>query len=112
MKTYEFPYTGSGGKGDGWAGSVSVDLTDEQAYRLDKSISSGKFDDFEDDCSLDDIREIVWKACITDTVNNYLICDPEYLNEFGEEDSSEEECAEKLLDSNGATIHYPGTNWW
>ena len=112
MMKYEFPYTGSGGKGDGWAGAVYVELTDDQAQRLEASIASKQFDDFEDDPSLNDIRQLVWEAAINDTVENYSICDLDYLQECGDEGDSLEECAEKLLESNGATIHYPGTEWW
>lgn len=112
MKTYEFPYTGSGGPGDGWAGAVTVDLTDEQAERLEASMENEEFEDFEDDDSLEDIKKEVWEAMIADTVSNYCLSDPDYLRECGRKGDSLEVCAKKLLKSNLATVHYPGTEWW
>ena len=109
MKTYEFPYTGNGGKGDGWVGAVTVKLTDEQADLLEASMEDEEVEDFEDDYTLIDIEKIVMAAIIDNTVKD---SDPDYLREFGEEEDSLEECARKLLYSNGVTIHYPGSNWW
>ncbi len=110
MKTFEFPYSGSGGPGDSWEGSVSVELTDEQAERLEASMASRKFEFIEDDESLEDICQIVWKAVIADTICNN---EPEYLRELYDADESDslEDCAQWFLDDNGASIYYPGTNW-
>ena len=110
MKTYEFPYSGSGGPGDSWEGAVNVELTDEQAGRLEASMTSKKFEFIEDDDSLEDIRQLVWKAVIADVINN---SEPEYLREPYDVDESVplEDCAQWFLDDNGASIYYPGTKW-
>ena len=105
MKTFKFPYSGTGGPGDSWSGYTIVELTDEQAALLDASISSGSFDDIDEDPALDDICQKVWKSIIADTISNY---DEKELREYGTKRDSLEKCAKKLLDRSCASIHYPG----
>ena len=38
MSTYEFPYSGSGGKGDTWEGTIDVELSEEDYARVEASI--------------------------------------------------------------------------
>ena len=111
MKTYEIPYSGSGGPGDSWSSYVTVELSDEQAERLAASIDSEKYDDFEDDSSLSDIYNLVWEKMVDQNMDSWKY-DPDYLRSFGKKKDSLRTCAEKMLESNCATIHYPRKDPW
>ena len=108
MKTYDFIYATCC-----WCdvGTISVELTDEQAERLEKIIKVNTkrdiFDSvrpFEQEESLIDVYRFVWKTLIEDTANTR---DPDELREFGDEESSLEACANAYLNSNAVIIFYP-----
>lgn len=61
MRTYTFPY----GSGE-WDGAIDVDLTDDQAARLDVSMQNEGFH-LDEDPSLDDIWQKVHDQIIAET---------------------------------------------
>lgn len=84
MKTYEFPYGGTGGPHghDSWDSVIEVELTDEEAARLEASArASGMCWHLEDDEAIDDIRERIERLIIVET----LAAIPDVIEELREE---------------------------
>ena len=111
MKTYDFPYSDILNY---WHDSVTVEMTDEQAGRLEAQMEINKkartveeFTHFQECEYLEDIRRFVWKAVIEDIARKN---DPEYLRRFGDEGCSLEVCANALITAEGISPFWPGTD--
>ena len=60
MKTYYFPYGGSSGKHDTWDSIIDVELTDEEAERLEASAKAEERWRLDEDPELQDIYDKVY----------------------------------------------------
>lgn len=60
MKTYIFPYGGSSGKHDTWDSEIEVELTDEEAARLEASAVKDYRYGLDEDLELEDIYDKVY----------------------------------------------------
>ena len=100
MKTYAFFVVGCAGKGDTWSYDLDVELTDEEAERLEASARKEPRWRLEEDPEISDIYDKVYEALleneiknvdedhIADELDDYLSDDdnwedPEYSDELG-----------------------------
>ncbi len=109
MDTYEFPYSGSGGKGDTWEGIIDVELSDEDYARVEASIKKGHFRMCEDD-EIDDIYQRIYDMIIDVTLE--IERDNDMIDEYREdydcdEDATDRDVIELFLDEQGCSISYP-----
>ena len=114
MKEYEFPYFGSGGKGDTWEGSITIVLSDEEDMRLRRSAESDVWFRLSDDPGLSDICEKILEGAYEQEINNLLEWDDridEFREEYMEEDDPDnlpiEIILRRFLDTQGIGINYP-----
>ena len=109
MSYYEFPYSGSGGKGDTWEGTIDVELSDEDYARVEASIKGGCFR-MCDDPEIEDIYDAIYEKVIDVTLEIEKDIDmiEEHRETYGlDEDATEREVIETYLDEQGCSISYP-----
>ena len=109
MGWYEFPYGGSGGKGDTWEGTIDVELSDEDYARVEASIKGG-CSDMGDDPEIADIYEAIYEKIIDVTLESERDIDmiDEYREDYDcDEDTTDREVIEIFLDEQGCSINYP-----
>lgn len=114
MKKYDFPYYGSGGKGDSWDNIVSVVLSDEEDRRLRQSAESEKWFRLSEDPDLNDTYKKVLEAAYKQEIKNLSVLDEmfdEYREDFSEDDDPEdlpiEVILRRYLDEQCIGINYP-----
>ncbi|MBR6084382.1 MAG: hypothetical protein IKP61_02045 [Spirochaetales bacterium] len=114
MKEYDFPYYGSGGKGDSWDNKVSVVLSDEEDRRLRQSAESEKWYRLSEDPDLNDIYLRVLEAAYKQEIQNLSVLKEmynEYREDFSEDDDPEdlpiEVILRRYLDEQCIGINYP-----
>ena len=91
MKSYIFPYYVSFGKGDNTDGCVTVELTDEEAVRLENSAHEKSRWRLSEDPALEDIFDKVYKKLIEAEIQNILEND-DFIDDLREDfDESDEE---------------------
>ena len=106
MKVYEFPYSGSGGKGDSWEAMIDVKLTDEESERLIASAKS--HDDMDEDSQIDDIYQKVYQKIVDENMVNVSDMIDEFRSDYNmPEDATDREVVEEYLDNQRIHIHYP-----
>lgn len=105
-KLVEFPYSGSGGKGDSWEGTIEVELTDEEIERL--KASEEKYLRFVLADDVDDIYSKVYERIVDNELEvlRFMIDELRDDNEM-DEDATDREVIEEHLDSQGMCISYP-----
>lgn len=107
MKTYEFPFCGSGGPGDTWEGSISIDLSELDYARLEASISSGHDSPMEDD-AVSDLCYRVFDSIVEKTLKLEEDMIEEYREIYGmDDDATPREIIEEFLWSQSLSIGYP-----
>ena len=129
MKTYAFFVGGSAGKGDTWDYDLDVELTDEEAERLEASARKEPRWRLEEDPELRDIYDKVYSAMmekeiknvtkdqIADELDDYLSDDDNWENpEYSKEEGcwikkslpiSDRELAIRYLDNLSFNVCYP-----
>ncbi len=129
MKTYAFFVGGCAGKGDTWSYDLDVELTDEEAERLEASARKEPRWRLEEDPELSDIYDKVYDAMMENEISNVpsdLLSDelddflsdednweePEYCEEEGRWIKkslpiSDRELAIRYLDSMSFNVCYP-----
>lgn len=130
MKIYDFFVGGSAGKGDTWSYEISVELTDEEAARLEASARKEPRWHLDEDPEISDIYDKVYAVGMDNELENYMETDlyeedlqdyldeaewgePEYSEEFGcwikkLKAGTEKEIAEELfLDRYTFNVCYP-----
>ena len=70
MKTYAFFVGGSAGKGDTWSYDLDVELTDEEAERLEASARKEPRWRLEEDPEIEDIYDKVYEAMMENEIKN------------------------------------------
>ena len=90
MKTYTFPYNISSGKLAFTECAIDVELTDEDAERLEKSAKEGGRKFLSEDPEIDDIRDLVLSAAYEEQ-KEYYRNDPMEVIEFLEEEFNYDE---------------------
>ena len=113
MKMYSFPYGGSFGKGDSWDGENEVELTDEEAARLEASARKEPRWHLDEDPEIDDIYEKVYAFLYNHDIET-LMNDKYWIEERrsdreyeGKEPISDREMAEEYMDETSFNVCYP-----
>ena len=108
MKKYTFPYGGTIGKCESWDSEIDVELTDEEAARLEASARSGEFMDMYDDDSISDIYEKVKGIAFAENKRILEACGrlDELREDYDEEDAPSDD---ELVDEEMGMWHvgYP-----
>ena len=104
---YEFPISGSGGKGDFWDGIIDVELTEEEYARVIESSKKGFCHMYEDD-NISDIYEKIYDQVVENTIENECEMIDEYREDYDlPEDASDRVVIEAFLDYQDCKISYP-----
>ena len=113
MKRYTFPYGGSFGKGDSWDGENEVELTDEEAVRLEASARKEPRWHLDEDPEIDDIYEKVYAFLYNHDIET-LMNDKYWIEERrsdreyeGKEPISDREMVEEYMDETSFNVCYP-----
>lgn len=113
MKTFEFPYGGSFGKGDTWDSIFEFSLSDADATRLEESARKEPRWRLDEDESIHDIYEMVFRAAYENNIQS-LLSDKYMLEELRDDysnDADEEPTDRMLVEQymEGTTFHicYP-----
>ena len=109
MKKYEFPFSGSGGKGDSWEGIIDAELSEEDYARLRASALKGFYGMWEDE-EIKDIYDLIYQKVIDETLlterSSGMI--EEHREDLGlDAATSDHEVIECYLDEQCCHIHYP-----
>lgn len=112
MKTYLFPYGGSFGKGDSWDGANEVELTDEEAVRLEASAHKEPRWHLDEDPEISDIYDKVYEYLYNHDIEGIMTDEDlmEDLRDEHEEDEeplSDRELAEEYMDNTTFHVCYP-----
>ena len=110
MKSYDFPYYVSFGKGDSTDGIVTVSLSDEESVRLERSAHSAARWRLYEDPEIKDIFENVYNLVIENEISNLIDSDiiDDLRDEIDESDEYDDhELLEYYLDSLEIGINYP-----
>ena len=113
MKRYEFPYGGSFGKGDSWDGVNEVELTDEEAARLEASARRAPRWHLDEDSEISDINDKVYKFLYNHDIET-LMNDHGWIEERrsdrecdGERPVSDRELVEEYMEGTSFHVCYP-----
>ena len=107
MKMYEFPYGGSGGKGDTWEGAVDVELSDRDYARLKASAKEG-YELLFEDSEIEDIYQRVYEKIVDTTLQDLSDMIDEYREDMDcDEDATDREVIEAYLDRQCCRLYYP-----
>lgn len=110
MKTYTFPYGGSFGKLDSWDGANEVELTDEEAARLEASARKEPRWRLDEDPEINDIYEKVYEFLYNHDIEE-VMKDEDLLEELREDYESEDEDEEPLSDRELAEEYMDNTTF-
>lgn len=112
MKIYTFPYGGSFGKGDSWDGANEVELTDEEAARLEASARKEPRWHLDEDPEISDIYDKVYDYLYNHDIEG-IMTDEDLMedlrdeHEDDEEPLSDRELAEEYMDNTTFHVCYP-----
>ena len=95
MKKYTFPYGGNFGPGDSWGNDIEIELTDEEAARLEASARQEPRWRLNEDPDLQDIESRVSEAAYAQECKNLRLA---------YDDPKE---AEEAMENLGIHINYP-----
>ena len=105
--TYEFPISGSGGKGDTWEGIIDVELSEKEYARVVESSKKGFWHMCDDD-EISDIYDKIYAQVVDATIENEQDMIDEYREDYElPEDASDREVIESFLDCQDCRISYP-----
>ena len=106
MKTYTFPYGGNIGL-ESWESEIDVDLTDEEAERLEASAMKEERWRLNEDPEIADICEKVHKLIFEE--NKRMMMEDGRIDEVREIDDNEELSDDEIVDDEMGTWHafYP-----
>ena len=120
MKTYLFPYGGSFGGGDSWEGANEVELTDEEAERLEASARKESRYELDEDPEISDIHDKVYAYLYNHDLEELLNDEyrirelrEDYEDENGSDSDNDGEkitnrqLAEEYLDNTSFSVYYP-----
>ncbi len=113
MKIYTFPYGGSFGKGDSWDSENEVELTDEEAVRLEASARKEPRWHLDEDPEISDIYDKVYEYLFNHDIET-LMNDEYWIEEHrsdreyeGLEPISDRELAEEYMEETSFHVCYP-----
>ena len=112
MKIYTFPYGGSFGKGDSWDGANEVELTDEEAARLESSARKEPRWHLDEDPEIRDIYDKVYEYLYNHDIEG-IMTDEDLMEDLRDEHEDDEEplsdweLAEEYMDNTTFHVCYP-----
>ena len=108
MRIYTFPYGGSFGKGDSWDGANEVELTDEEAARLEASAHEEPRRRLDEDPEISDIYDKVYDYLYNHDIET-LMNDEDWIEE--QRSDREDEDLEPVSDRELAEEYMEGTSF-
>jgi len=107
MKTYTFPYGGTIGKLESWDSEIDVELTDEEAARLEESARKEPRCHLSEDEEISDICEKVRTHALEE--NKQMMIEDGAIDDIREDEEYEDMSDDEIVDMEMGSwdVYYP-----